>query len=236
VEVPSRLLEIISVGQPFGGKPDTVIPGRDNLSTPKFSPNGKYVAVGFREVLWLGQVNQCMGEFTGCAEPSILLPAVANRYRGNVVFSPSGEYVTYGGRVWRLKDGKAVFTVSQSAYWLDAGGWTSRNGKIVGLNTATGIALLDLEKLVVSLEVEGSTISTGCWECAFSADNQLFVSKQGEILRVRKVRGGEIVFTFSGIPNISSLSFSPDGRFLIVINSVTETDYTVNFWGIPNGD
>lgn len=235
IEIPSRLTAIINVAQPFGGKPETVIPGRDYISPIQFSPDEKYAATGFRELLWVGDVSQCTGDFNGCGEPSLLLPTVTSRLRGNVIFSPSGEYVTLNGRVWRLKDGKAVFTIGQTAYWLDTGGWPSRNGNLVGLNTSTGIAFLNLQELVVSLEVEGNTISAGCWDCAFSADDQLFASKQSEILRVRKVNDGSVVYTFNGIPSISSLSFSPDGRFLIVINSVKENEYSIGFWGIPNG-
>jgi eukaryotic-like serine/threonine-protein kinase len=201
------------------------------FSESVFSPDGTYLAQSIGDILWLGKIDRCSESMPDCGKPDMLLNK-SDKWGGIITFSHDSQYVSQGGRVWRTMDGRAVYTIDSSG-----GGWISHAGDILALNSSQGITFFSFDELRVlkQFDLELSRIIADCPVCTFSGDDRLFTSATGNyqqyLLRIRRVSDGQVVYTFENIPKANSVSFSPDGRFLIVTNG---DPLRTTLWGIPS--
>lgn len=110
--------------------------------------------------------------------------------------------------------------------------WKMQEQNKLVVNSPLGLYFYDLDKMRVFSSIPNVTIAPICENCAFSLDGSLIPARFEDLLRVYRVFDAREVYTFENIPNVHSLSFTPDGRYLIVINQPANNP-VVSFWGLP---
>jgi serine/threonine protein kinase/WD40 repeat protein len=217
-----------------GSKLKTLDGGRYRSSTGvQFSEDGSFLASGTAEFLVLWQVTECPSQMGSCGK--LVGELHINKARGasELFFSADGQSILYQDRVWWTGNGRVRMTVD--SYF--SANWILPDGQSIAYNTENGISFLDLNSLVIQTGVFDSNnqLTALCMECGFSKDGWLIATHQDELLRIRQADNARVVFEFKGVPSAGSVSFSPGGRFIVIVSRATENflpDYLIHFWGI----
>ncbi len=150
-----------------------------------------------------------------------------------VTFSPDGSFLaahaanpTGTVRVWNTGSGRLVLELADgySDYLAFLPGGTA-----LAVEKAGAFELWSLPdgKQLRTLEVAGDA-----GPFAFSPDGTLLALSAGELIQLWRVSDGELLATLTGpLGWVGSVTFSPDGRFLVTGSE----DGTVRLWGVPAG-
>lgn len=189
------------------------------------SPDGNFLVSN--RGMW--SISGCITGTDFCAGNiwSVRLPNIYGS-PNQVIFDTSNTWVSWMGRIWRITDGKLLYTCNERENSV----WKMPGKNVTVSSNWDGIYFIDMDRMSITSRIPDISIDPICLDCAFSADGTLIPARFERLLRVFRVLDGRVVYTFNDIPSVQSLSFSPDGRLLILVN-LPASDTIVSFWGIP---
>jgi len=137
---------------------------------------------------------------------------VAVTYRPNIGFPPgSTSKLILGTTVWRLTDGKKLWTVGANGDRTSA---FSPDGRLLAIAGEDGTSVWPLFSSHPSLRFAAPSE-----DAAFSPDGSLLAIAERDEVRVRRVSDGRLVETLPsrGADLVGNVTFSPDGSDLLVV-------------------
>ncbi len=147
-------------------------------------------------------------------------------------FSPDGSLLAAlstgreGAIVWRVDTGKVVHRLASGADYSDYLAF-SPDGAALAVEAPGEVQIWSMPegKLLRAFHV-----AAYAGPFAFSPDATLLALSSGNLVQLWSVSDGELLATLVGHTGwVSSVTFSPDGRFLVTGSK----DGTVRLWGVP---
>lgn len=199
--------------------------------TGTFSSDSRYFAGKY---LW--DMAGCEGELDTCGRQIGQLRSPGYRYDSQMNFLDENRFFTSYGRIWETQHGKVYFTIEEISGFHDSVLIPDHNQLII--SDDYGLVFYDLTRFytlftLTNINFGRSNVKEGYqYGSNLSPDGTLLATRQSELLRVRRTTDGEVVYSFDNVPSVKSLSFSPDGRLLIVVNQPTDNIDVISFWGL----
>jgi WD40 repeat protein len=137
---------------------------------------------------------------------------LAATYRPNIGFPlGSTSKLIHGTTVWRLADGKQLWTVGANGDTTSA---FSPDGRLLAISGEDGTTVWPLFSSRPSLRFAAPS-----WDAAFSPDGALLAIAERDRVRVRRVSDGRLVEALPsrGEFGVGDVAFSPDGSDLLVV-------------------
>ena len=189
----------------------TLIGHTDDVYSVSYSPDGKYITSGSRDEtikIWEVVTGECIRTLTG--HTSLVK---------SVTYSPNGKYLATGSwdktiKLWEVETGECIKTLTGHTGYIESVAYSS-DGKYVTSGsydktvklweTATGNCIKTLS---------GHTDIVR--SVSFAPNGKYFASNSNdETIKIWEVATGNCVKTLIGSESISSVSYSPDGKYLV---------------------
>lgn len=181
---------------------------------------------------YLWDLSGCTKEIDICGRQIGQLRSPGYRFDSQKTFYDENHLFTTLGRIWDTQTGKVFYTIEEVSRFRDSVFVSNQN--LLVIETDNELVFYDLQRFYSLFSLpEVNFGSIGYFGRNLSPDETLLATRQSELLRVRRVSDGGLLYTFDNVPDVLGLEFSPDGRYLIVMNQPTQSIVAVSFWGLP---